>query len=51
MKIAQELAKRRLALGIVTGESLGQVASQTLLNMSTIQNGIELHPAPFGNAQ
>lgn len=36
LKIAEELAKKRNALALVTGESLGQVASQTLHSMHTI---------------
>ncbi len=33
LKIADEIARKRGALGIVTGDSLGQVASQTLENL------------------
>lgn len=33
LKKAEEIAKERSALGIVTGDSLGQVASQTLENL------------------
>ena len=33
MKIAQELAQRENCLGLVTGESIGQVASQTMQSM------------------
>jgi thiamine biosynthesis protein ThiI len=36
VRIAQALAERDGALALVTGESLGQVASQTLSNMATI---------------
>lgn len=36
MRIAEKLAQRHKALGIATGESLGQVASQTLESMHTI---------------
>jgi thiamine biosynthesis protein ThiI len=36
MRIAQELAKRVGAQALVTGEVIGQVASQTLENMTTI---------------
>jgi thiamine biosynthesis protein ThiI len=36
MRIAQELAKRAGAQALVTGEVIGQVASQTLENMTTI---------------
>jgi len=35
-RVACSIADKQQALGIVTGESLGQVASQTLLNLSTI---------------
>ncbi|NPA91170.1 MAG: tRNA 4-thiouridine(8) synthase ThiI [Chloroflexi bacterium] len=36
MRVAQELAQREGALALVTGESLGQVASQTLENLYVI---------------
>ncbi|MGM9948341.1 tRNA uracil 4-sulfurtransferase ThiI [Floccifex sp.] len=36
MRIATEMAKKRNALAIATGESIGQVASQTLESMNTI---------------
>lgn len=36
IRIAEELAKQNQALALVTGESLGQVASQTLESMRTI---------------
>ncbi|GGE52176.1 putative tRNA sulfurtransferase [Pullulanibacillus camelliae] len=36
LRIAERLAVKREALGIATGESLGQVASQTLESMNTI---------------
>lgn len=36
LRIADGLAKKRKALALVTGESLGQVASQTLESMNTI---------------
>ncbi|MEW6058028.1 MAG: tRNA uracil 4-sulfurtransferase ThiI [Bdellovibrionota bacterium] len=42
MRIAQEIAVRRGAKALVTGEALGQVASQTLTNMQVIEDGIEL---------
>ena len=35
IKIASAICKKEGALGLVTGESLGQVASQTLENMQT----------------
>lgn len=37
MRAAEAIAKREKALALVTGESLGQVASQTLENLSTIE--------------
>jgi len=40
--IAQRLARERNAKAIVTGESLGQVASQTLDNIYVISKGIEI---------
>ncbi len=42
LKIAEEIAKREKALGIFTGESIGQVASQTLENIKVIEETIEL---------
>lgn len=36
MRMASLLARRRKAFGLVTGENVGQVASQTLPNMSVI---------------
>jgi thiamine biosynthesis protein ThiI len=38
MRIAERIAKKQKALAIATGESLGQVASQTLESMHTINN-------------
>jgi len=38
LRISEELAKKRKALALVTGESLGQVASQTLYSMHTINS-------------
>jgi thiamine biosynthesis protein ThiI len=37
LRIAEALARQRGALALVTGESLGQVASQTLQNLSVIE--------------
>jgi len=37
LRIAEAIAKREKARALVTGESLGQVASQTLENMAVIQ--------------
>lgn len=41
-KIADRIAHERGALGIINGENLGQVASQTLESISTIENGVSL---------
>ena len=42
LRTAQEVATRMGATGIVTGDSLGQVASQTLDNLRAEQDGISL---------
>lgn len=42
LRIAQALARRHHARALVTGESLGQVASQTLGNMATIDEAAEM---------
>jgi len=42
VRIAEEVAKREGALALVTGESMGQVASQTLSNMTTIESATTL---------
>ncbi len=42
MRISSKIAKKESALAMVTGESLGQVASQTLENIKAIQYGTEL---------
>jgi thiamine biosynthesis protein ThiI len=34
MKIAEEIAKKSFCLGLITGESIGQVASQTLHSLN-----------------
>jgi thiamine biosynthesis protein ThiI len=41
VRIAEELARRHRAKALVTGESLGQVASQTLDNMAVIDAAAE----------
>lgn len=41
-RITEAIAEKREALGIVTGESLGQVASQTLPNMNAIGRVVSL---------
>jgi len=37
MRVASQIARRGRCLALVTGESLGQVASQTLRNMNLIE--------------
>ena len=37
LRIAQQFAFREQALGIISGDSLGQVASQTLHNMAAVE--------------
>jgi thiamine biosynthesis protein ThiI len=41
-KIAEKIAVKEGALSIITGESLGQVASQTLESMYVTNNGIDM---------
>jgi len=41
-KVAQAVARKSNLKALVSGDNLGQVASQTLENMGTIGNGIEL---------
>ncbi len=41
-KIAESIANERNAYGIVTGESLGQVSSQTAENLRAIESGIDI---------
>lgn len=41
-KIGEEVAKKEGAMAVVTGESLGQVASQTLQSMFVTESGIEM---------
>lgn len=42
LRIAEAIARREGALGIVTGDSIGQVASQTLENMATVGAAVSL---------
>lgn len=42
LRIAQEIALKENAKGLVTGESLGQVASQTLENLGVINESVSL---------
>jgi thiamine biosynthesis protein ThiI len=41
-RIAAEIARREGAKGLVTGESLGQVASQTLENLAVVEEAVGL---------
>ena len=41
-RIAEKIAKKEKAKAIITGDSLGQVASQTLENMEVIDEATEL---------
>ena len=41
-RIAREIARAEHALGLVTGDSVSQVASQTLHNLMAIDQGIDL---------
>jgi tRNA uracil 4-sulfurtransferase len=42
LRAAQRVALRENALGLVTGEAMGQVSSQTLSNLGVISKGLEL---------
>ena len=42
LRIAQYIASRERALALVTGDSLGQVASQTLQNISVISHAVQI---------
>jgi thiamine biosynthesis protein ThiI len=42
LRIAEAIARKAKAMALVTGESLGQVASQTLENMAVIQQAARL---------
>jgi thiamine biosynthesis protein ThiI len=50
-RIAAEIARREGAKGLVTGESLGQVASQTLENLAVVEEavGLPVHRPLIGN--
>ena len=41
-RIAEGIARRRKIGALLTGESLGQVASQTVVNMNTIDNAVNM---------
>jgi len=41
LRIAEEIANKEMADGIVTGESIGQVASQTLHNLCVLDQTVE----------
>ena len=42
MRIAEELAKQNDCLGLITGESIGQVASQTMQSLAATNDVCEL---------
>ena len=42
MQVAEEVAKKEGAMALITGESLGQVASQTLESMVVTNSGLEM---------
>ena len=42
MKMAEQIAKREHALGLVTGDSVAQVASQTLQNLNVVYEPVKL---------
>ena len=42
LRAAQRVARRENALGLVTGEAMGQVSSQTLSNLAVISKGLDL---------
>ncbi|HEX6768226.1 MAG TPA: tRNA 4-thiouridine(8) synthase ThiI, partial [Candidatus Binatia bacterium] len=42
LRIGERIARREKARALVTGESLGQVASQTLENMTVIQQAVAM---------
>jgi len=42
LRIAQQIARKEKARALVTGESIGQVASQTIENLGVIEESVEL---------
>ncbi len=42
LRIAERIAKENQSLGLITGDSIGQVASQTLENLNTVHNVSDL---------
>ena len=44
MRIAEELAKRSGCMGLITGESIGQVASQTMQSLQCTNDVVETMP-------
>jgi len=42
LKIAEKIAEIEYAKAIITGEALGQVASQTIENIAVVENAVEL---------
>jgi tRNA uracil 4-sulfurtransferase len=54
LKISEKIAKKEKINYLITGESLGQVSSQTLSNLNNINSKIEMHilrPCLFMNKQ
>jgi thiamine biosynthesis protein ThiI len=41
-RIADAIAQKNKLKALVTGESVGQVASQTIVNLSTINNAVDM---------
>ena len=42
MKIAEKIAQKTGAVGLVTGESLGQVASQTIESLAVTNASVDM---------
>lgn len=42
LRIAEEIAQRRRCQALVTGESIGQVGSQTLSNITSVEKAVEM---------
>jgi thiamine biosynthesis protein ThiI len=42
LRLAQEIAQKEACLGLITGESLGQVASQTLQNLAVTNQSVKI---------
>ena len=42
MRIAEQVARKNNCRALVTGEAVGQVASQTLVNLDTINHAVDI---------